>query len=564
MSSFQARTAETIAALVGPHTDVSGDTFQHIKYGTATSNGAADGTTLIDTGGDSGAARTYNGQYIVKMLSGNAKGEEKRIVEDDGAGTLTFEGVGFSAQIASGDEYQILKSPIPVLTVTTSTSTTSFTCAARTEPEDDWNGFYAMVIYGSDNGGTSPVRGEIQQITNSTVAGVFTTDAFSAAPLVGDVLAVGKLLDLGEIAASMSHEYHERPGDRINLEVGDGVVGAKGGTFGMQTWIRPSNSAAAADALANRANISPLMQGIGLVENQDKSSAISGGSSTTTVLDITTGKWENFTVGNMVIVNGEQAFIESITDGGAGVDQLTVTPPLSLAPGDTDAVVATTGYHKTTDADVRGCWIELERDGVRETMTGLKGNATLQGAGDAAPAVLAWEFQIDHYIRELERRPYDPSSAFSNAPPAMFMDRLCYIDTTKYSVGGVTATPNAQTTPKNIQGSAGINGRSGFQHTQLRGGISWSELLDTDTESLPREGYWHKRTAGDVMVMMGSHSRSFAVRQPVSRIIVAPHPTPQDSLLGTPVQWQGQDAGTVLGVAPVTNAKKPSFAFHLA
>ena len=81
------------------------------------------------------------------------------------------------------------------------------------------------------------------------------------------------------------------------------------------------------------------------VKNLSVASAIDGAASTTTVLDITTGTGdENFSVGDSVLVNGEVAWITLITDGDAGVDQLTVTPALSAAPGDTDVVGAGTHY----------------------------------------------------------------------------------------------------------------------------------------------------------------------------------------------------------------------------
>jgi hypothetical protein len=82
-----------------PHTSVSGETWQFIQAGTTTSNGASGGTTLIDTSGDSGGADTFNGRYWVEIVTGTNKGLWKRVVDDDGAGTLTLENNGYPNRV---------------------------------------------------------------------------------------------------------------------------------------------------------------------------------------------------------------------------------------------------------------------------------------------------------------------------------------------------------------------------------------------------------------------------------------------------------------------------------
>lgn len=73
---------------------------------TATSNGAADGTTIINTV-HSQANDYWNGR-TVKMLTGTCAGETCLISDfDNGTDTITLTGVGFSDQIDSGDTYQI-------------------------------------------------------------------------------------------------------------------------------------------------------------------------------------------------------------------------------------------------------------------------------------------------------------------------------------------------------------------------------------------------------------------------------------------------------------------------
>lgn len=565
MSSFLARVGTQQQLRYVPHTSVSGETWQLVKPGTCTGNGAAGGTTLVDTGGDSGAARTYNGQYYVEILSGANQGRWKRIVEDDGAGTLTLENNGFDSQIVTGVEYKIWKSPEPVCTVTTSTSTTEFTCSARTEADDTWIGYEAIVIYASDNGGTSPVRGEIQTISDSTSAGVITVDtAFSNQPRVGDVLLIGKFVEFSSPSAGLENAIIPRPGNRVNFGRGDGVVGPRGGTFGFNTQIRPSGTTVTAGTAAPKSECSGLFQAVGLVENQDTTTAIDGAGSTTTSLDITTGNWESFTIGNMVIVNGEATFITAMTDGAGAADNLTVAPPLSLAPGAGDLVHATVGYHKSVNADVYGVCLELEQDGLRHTMTGCKGSVQLVDGG--APE-FNWTFNVDHYIREIEAAPYNAVSAYTTAPQVQAKDRIAYLDAsagTKVDIEAFTATPGTVVVPKPVQGSAGINGRSGFQLTNFEARATWSEILDASSATLPQETRWTARTSKAIAVVLGSHGSTFACRVPVARQIEAPHPTEADGLLKAPVVWEAQDAGLQAGTDPVTDQKIPDFAFFIS
>jgi len=73
---------------------------------TATGNGAADGTTIVNT------AHTQTNDYwngrLVKMLTGTCAGEEVVISDfDAGTDTITLAGVGFSAQIDAADTYII-------------------------------------------------------------------------------------------------------------------------------------------------------------------------------------------------------------------------------------------------------------------------------------------------------------------------------------------------------------------------------------------------------------------------------------------------------------------------
>ena len=132
-----------------PHTSVSGETWQLIKRGYTTTAGAANGTTLIDIGSDSGSADTYNGRYWVKILSSTNKGLWKRVIDDDGAGTLTFENNGFPNQVLGTVQYEIWLSPEPIVVVDSSSGETNMVDAVRTEADTGdfafWDGFGVLL-----------------------------------------------------------------------------------------------------------------------------------------------------------------------------------------------------------------------------------------------------------------------------------------------------------------------------------------------------------------------------------------------------------------------------------
>src|SRR3990167_6892371 len=165
MSSVAASVWNQQTLAYAPHTSVSGETWQLVKKGTTTSAGAAGGTTLVDTGGDSGGADTYNGTHWVKCLTGANAGLWKRIIDDDGSGTLTFENTGFPAQVGSGAEDEIWLSPDPIVKGDSSSGETDRVDATRSEAAINdavfWLDYWAVPITGDR-------RGRIDKITGFT------------------------------------------------------------------------------------------------------------------------------------------------------------------------------------------------------------------------------------------------------------------------------------------------------------------------------------------------------------------------------------------------------------
>jgi hypothetical protein len=541
-----------------PHTSVSGDTWQLINRGQCTSAGTAGGATIVDTDNDSSGADAYNGRYYVRILSGTCKGELKRVVDDDGAGTLTLEGNGFSATIADNVEYEIWLSPEPVIVVDSSASATDVVDAVRTEADIDdaefWTGYWVVPITGSR-------RGEKAQVTAfNPASGTYVVGTgFGGVLAAGDVCLLRKFIEASDVGPAPGQAYHPRPQSRTNFSRGDGTVGARSGTVGFSAPITPSDSLSASGTAAVRSVLSGLMEACGLDQSIGTSATIGAGSTTTSV-KIATASWENFAIGQMVVdARGNAAFITAMTDGAGAEDTLTVTPPLPQAPASSETIYGTCMYKKSTDGDQYGVCIEIETDGIRRTFTGCKGNVTLSGDD---LIMLAFEFQADHWIREYEAAPYSANTAYTSSAMAIASERVAYLDTTKTNINGFTATPGTTVARKPVQGSVGVNGGAGFHVTGYNCGATFREL-QSPTGELDQQLRFTARTAKAVRVIYGSHGRTVAIALPVARLIELPNDEDADGLVVLPNVLEAQDAGTSTD-GDSTVIKVPDWALHIA
>ena len=554
----QARIYNQLEVRYCPHTSVSGETMQRVKAGTCTSSGASDGTTLIDTGSGSGAAKTYNGRYGVLIRSGTCLGQFCRIVGDDGSGTLTLEGNGFSAQIASGVQYEIMAIPDPCVVVQSSSGETNMVDSTRSEASNGdaafWIGYYACVLSGTYRGKTGLITGFVPG------TGTFTMAAgIGGALSAGDVVVLRKFIEVKGLSLPEGPAYHPRPQFRSNFAVGDGVLGARAGGCNFNTQVYPSGSLAASASAANPSVLSGLFQAAGLVETVSTSVTVDTGS-TTTAVKITTGTHEKIAVGSMVIWKGNASFVTSKTDGGASADTITVSPPFPTAPVATDTLYASRMYAKTTTGDVYGVLVEAEIDGITMTMVGCKGNVDRI---DGQPPEFAWKFSVDHWWEMYQAAPWNAGSMFTSATPVLTHERRCYLDATATDVAGFTASPNTAVAPRPVSGALGVNGRAGFQVTDAsKAGGTFRELSAVGGE-LVQTNKFLARTAMAFSLVEGTHGTTFGCRMPVAKIKAYPKPTNAGGLVEFPEVVEAQDAGTASD-GTTTPVKMPDFAFHLS
>lgn len=540
MSSIAARISAHRQLAFFPHTSVSGEAWELVLQSRTTSAGAADGTTLVDTNGDSGAGDTYNGRYWVRDLSSANRDMMKRIIDDDGAGTLTFENNGFPNQVPQFGNYQIWKSPEPVVVVTTSGDETNMEDTARTEPDDFWNNFYAVPITGAR-------RGKIAKITDFiSSGGEFELDAGLGGALApGDVVLLRKFIEVADVNNGVTQAYEGTPQDRLDGNKGDGRVTSKSGSFSFSSEAHGCEGVANSGSAAPRPVLGHLLQACGYEEIIGTSST-TGAGSTTSAIAVATGSWENHPIDSVVMLNfgGAMAWVTSTEDGGAGVDTVNVTPPLPVAPDSGVTLNAGVSYRRNrggADGDYLGIGIEYEMDGVRYTMTGCRGNVTLQ---DGERVMLQFELQVDHWVREIERAPYYAGDAYITAEPIRGTDRSCYIDETKSDMGGITASLNNEVAPKTVQGSSGINGRAGFAHVSAAPGGTFRELLEADGDLDSDQRFLRRTSFAWNLIYGGAAQKLVGVRIPTARLMQDPTPEDANGMMDAPNVVEAQDPGT--------------------
>lgn len=554
-TNVQAKVFNRQRIRICPHTTVDGEAWKFVARGKATGNGASDGTTIVDTNADSGAANTYNGRYWVRMTSGSYIGQTKRIVDDDGSGTLTIEGVGFDGQIVSGDTYEILLGPDPVIVVDSSSGATNIVDAVRAEDDDYWNGLWVFVVSGSN-------RGEFAQVTDFVSStGTFTVGSgLSGALTAGDVCTIGYLID-GTVTPSLSLPYNARLGVRSDFAIGDGVVGERSGTLAIQTHVIPSGTRqTSGGALQLRSHLWPLLQAGGLEASQLSTLTTddADGACTTTSLRVTNGSADALPIGAVLAHNGNLTVVQQTSAGGANPDTITVSPPLPVAPVTGVVIEVLNLYQKSTSGNVLGCVVEYEVDGHRTLCTGCKGNVTLT---DGSLPTFDFAFSVDHWIMDYEPAPHLAASAYSSAAPILSSDRIAYLNTTKVNIGGFTATPGTITARRAVQGNIGVNGGAGFQITGYAARGTYREIMQSG-ETLSELLQYTARTNRQLFVAYGSGDGYFAVVAKNARRVEAPMPANANGLLDAPAVWEAQDAGYV-SVSDGGTDKFPDFLFAL-
>jgi hypothetical protein len=530
------------------------DPIQLVGYGTTTSAGAADGTTLVDADSiaNSGSANTYNGRYWIELLSGTYKGLQRRVVDDDGAGALTLEGTGFPGQVASGVEFRLWKTSEALIVVDSSGAATAIVDAERDEADDSWIGYGVEPITGARAGEAKAVSDFV------SVSGTFTVGAFTGVLAAGDVCYLRRPLEAGNVAITAEQPLVATPSFRSDFSAGPGYPGARSASISFDIQAKGSGSLSAAGVQATESEIGGLLQACGYVCEIGRTLTVNDASATTTSIDINTATHEFVDIGQAIMHQGNVAWVTAKTDGGAGVDNLTVAPPLPRAPNTGDLLYACRMYRPDVDALRKGVTIYFERDGYRYTLFGCMGTVDFT-PGDATEMVAKFSFTATHYAVEVEDNDAGDAlhSLYSTARVILGAERIAYFGTTKVDISGVNVAAGGQAVKKKTSGAYGISGTSGMQTTAVKPKITFAKLIEDSGDALDAELLYQTRTGTAVSLVYGSHGNCIAFRAPVARLETLPAPTEDEGMLATPYAFDPQSAGTATdptdGVVKVPN-----------
>lgn len=514
--------------------------LQHICYGTTTSAGAAGGTTIVDadSAANSGSANTYNGVYWVEILSGTYKGLQKRVIDDDGAGTLTLEGNGFPGQIASGVQFRLFYSGEPVIKADSSGAATDVVDATRDEADDYWIGYGVEPVTGDRSGEAKAVT----DFVSST--GTFTTGAFTGALTAGDVCYLRRCIEAGNVSFTPEQPLIATPAYRSDFSNGPGHPGARGGNITFDVQLKGSGSLAAAGSAANASELAGLFQACGYSEVIGTSLTVNDASATTTSIDINTGTQENVDIGQAIMHQGNVAWVTAKSDGGGGVDNITVAPPLPRAPNTSDVLYACRMYKPDVDALQKPVTIYFERDGYRYTLFGCQGTVDFT-PGDDTEIVARFSLSCVHYAVEIEDNAAADAlhALYSSARIILGSERVAYLDTTKVDIGGVNISGGTTAVKKKVSGAYGVSGSAGMQVTSVKPKISFTKLVEDSGDAIDAELAYQARTSYALSLIYGSHGNCVAFRAPVARVEALPAPADQEGLLTTTYAFDPQSAG---------------------
>lgn len=312
----------------------------------------------------------YIGNWL-EFLDGNVAGEWARIRTFDGTNTVTIDPVTNAAPSATRARMWV--PPEPLVPVTAGGSSTTVVSASRTEGDDYWNDpdrLY-LVVEGGGGAGTA-ARGDAPRLITDFVAAsdTFTVSPdFPATPTVGDLLVIRQ--PLKPMAAELPYaqigiQWIGRKFVKSTWDRDPGVVGPRGGQpldISLEALGASTAGSGGVGALAPLEahdllnSILYNARGNGIATGLGDGSSTVGAGSTTGAVTIPSGHRERFTIGNAILVEGAVTLITGTTDGGAGLDTLTISPGLPVIPTVGAAVTGGVNYRPRNNATA--AWVGL-------------------------------------------------------------------------------------------------------------------------------------------------------------------------------------------------------------
>ncbi len=303
----------------------------------------------------------------------------------------------------TASDAEITVRPESAIKVTSVTSQTLFKDSVRSggggDADDFWKDSYLVSATGAN-------AGKARRITAfANVDGAFTiASAFPNTVAVNDLFAIKRFVNANDVEFSpdLNRIVRNTLGKGLGRSIPITIL--EGASAAFSAHVTGSGTYPAADTALLSPPLSDLYRAAMGKATSDKPSAVSGGASTTAVVDITTGKHEQFSIGNLVLVEDvnasgiiidEARWIVGKTDGGAGVDQLHVKPAFTVAPATGKRVYASTTFGMITSGHPRVTIEIYQPDGTTDGQVVILRNclANLELSGDASN-LLAVKFDV--------------------------------------------------------------------------------------------------------------------------------------------------------------------------
>ena len=135
--------------------------------------------------------------------------------------------------------------------------------------------------------------------------------------------------------------------------------------------------------------VAELFENAGFTKNDGTSTTVQGAGSTTSVIDVTSAA--DIQIGDVVLINGEAAIVTA-RDVVPVPDQITIAPPLSAAPANTDDVYVGKAYTlkdaRDTTPDSLALWVSVNRVLMR-ALGWVPTQISLEFGGDDAAKISA-------------------------------------------------------------------------------------------------------------------------------------------------------------------------------
>lgn len=228
----------------------------------------------------------------------------------------------------------------------TSTTVVDSSLSSSSDYNDVYNGY---TVRFRDNTTTTALRGKSYTVTDYAGAtGTFTFAALDDTPVSGDTFDVYLQVRAEQPSLTTAPEDIESNVETLTYERTSAQKGLEGCSIsfavelaGLETTrTKAQGSTDALDA------IDQLLKGVLGTRTVGEGTQVSGGSSTTTQIDVDDASV--FAVGDLVMINNQVRRVTAV-DTGSTPDNITVHKALSAAPADNDEVYAAVSYKSVED-----------------------------------------------------------------------------------------------------------------------------------------------------------------------------------------------------------------------